>query len=383
MARSKVSQHSELATVPPVERSAPVLRKARTQDSRRHNRALITRLLYQHPELTRSELARASGLTPPTVSALVAELETDGLVIDLGARVDGRVGKPATVVQLAQHGKHIVCADLSHPAGVAGAVLDLRGNVVHRASRSLSAHTGQAAIDVLIELLDELARATDRPLLGLGVGSPGVVDENGHIRLAVHLDWHDVPLADILERRFGVPAFVGNDVNLMALGVHHFRPSGHRNVMVMTLEPGVGIGLVVDGRLVVGEQFSAGEVGHVTVREGGTLCVCGRHGCLEAEIRDVRTTPDSGMPDRLERAGRALGTLMAPVVSVLNLQEVVLVGPSHLVDGPLREATARTCAERTLQTVTSPLSVRSLSDESDLTLLGGASMVLASELGAL
>jgi predicted NBD/HSP70 family sugar kinase len=159
--------------------------------------------------------------------------------------------------------------------------------------------------------------------------------------------------------------------------------------MVVGIEHGVGAGLVVGGELVEGEQFAAGEIGHVTVEEDGDPCVCGRSGCLDLLIdaahlraRLERTAP-AERPAVFAAAGRALGVVLAPIVSVLNLNDVVLTGPPELIEGALLNAVIETARARTLPAVSDSLRIRSLAGDPDLTLIGGACLVLSAELGVL
>jgi predicted NBD/HSP70 family sugar kinase len=372
----------------PERRSLPERTKARTQDSRQHNRSLVLATLYHDGAMTRPELARATGLTAPTISALVADLEQDGLVSDIGPREGTRLGKPAGLVRLEDGGATVVALDLSHSDRFTGAVLDLRGAVLERASVEIGDAVGPQADALVHRLAGELLGKAPRRVLGIGVGTPGLVDDRGVVRQAAHLEWTDLPMAADLTERFGVPARVGNDINLAALAVQHFRQVRALNLIVVSIEHGVGAGLVVGGALVEGEQFAAGEIGHVTVDEDGEPCVCGRRGCLDplvdaGHLRRRLAAPGADRDGVLAAAGRALGVVLAPIVSALNLNDVVLAGPADLVDGPFLDAARRTVTARTLAPISASVSIRSTAGDPDLVLLGAAGLVLASELGVL
>ncbi|MGW0671969.1 ROK family transcriptional regulator [Streptomyces sp. NPDC002746] len=379
-----------LLQVPALPRRPPERQKASTLDSRVHNRSLVLATLYHEGPKSRSEIARASGLTAPTISALVADLEEDGLVADIGPRQGGaRLGKPASLVRIEDDAVNLVVLDLSHSNRFSGAVLNLRGEAVARRDVALGDALGAAAHELVLRLTADLVEAAPRRVLGIGVGSPGIIDDTGVIRLAAHLGWTDLPLAAELAERFGVPAYVGNDVNLAALGVLHFRDARTQNLMVISIEHGVGAGLIVGGERVEGEQFAAGEIGHVTVDERGELCMCGRRGCLDLSIdaghlrRRLELAPEERWPVLRAEAGRALGTVLAPIISVLNLNEIVLTGPPELVDGEFLDAALEIVRARTLGPVNAALDIRSLAGDNDLILLGGACLVLAGELGVL
>jgi predicted NBD/HSP70 family sugar kinase len=366
--------------------------KALPQHNRVHNRALILQALFHQGAMSRADLARQSGLTRPTVSVLVGELEADGIVSEIGQREDTRVGKPATLVEINRDAFHMIVLDLSSADRFVGAVVDLRGEIVERAEIEIDGAVREDAIARAIRLGERLSALTTRRILGIGVGSPGIVDDQGVVREALHLEWFDLALQERLGKHFQVPVRVANDANVAALGVHTFRDVPGLSLMVITIEHGVGVGLIIGGSLVEGEQFSAGEIGHVTVDtdsdgETGDLCTCGRRGCLEVVIGArylsdrIEGLAESERDAALRSAGRALGVVTAPVISALNLNEVVLSGPSELLDGPFAEAALATVRARTLSVVGRGLSLRTTRGDTDLVLLGGASLVLRAELG--
>ncbi len=382
-----------LFDLPSTPRRGPAERtKAQTQDNRVHNRSLILATLYREGAMSRADLSRVSGLTAPTVSALVAGLEADGLVADVveplqeGGR---RRGKPSMLVEIQDDAVNLVVLDLAPGEYFRGAVTNLRGEIVERSQVAIGTALGEAAFGLVIWLVTDLLERAPRRVLGIGVGSPGIVDDAGIIRQAAHLEWHNLPMARQLTERFGLPAYVGNDVNVAALAVLNFRRTGAQNLMVIATEHGVGAGLVVGGELVEGEQFAAGEIGHLTVEVDGEPCVCGRRGCLDPMIDAVhlRARLVAAAPsDRdaiLTGAGQALGTALAPIACALNLNEIVLTGLADLIEGPLLNSAIETVRARTLAPIGASLTIRSLAGDDDLILLGGACLVLAAELGVL
>ena len=162
--------------------------------------------------------------------------------------------------------------------------------------------------------------------------------------------------------------------------------------MVLTVGQGVGAGLLVDGALVRGRRWAAGEIGHVTVvddasTEEALLCACGRRGCLEAVLsapalrRRVAGLDHEAADAALASVGRLLGVTLAPVASALNLAEVLLSGPPELLDGPLREAALATVRERTMPVIGQELDIRMATLDEDASLTGAAVLVLSGQLG--
>lgn len=124
-------------------------------------------------------------------------------------------------------------------------------------------------------------------ILSVGIGLPGPIDyEKGVVRYLPNIKgWHNVGLRDILRRKTGLPIFIDNDANLMALAESRIGAAkGKRNVVGITLGTGVGGGIIIDGNLYRGSSFTAGELGHIPVNEIGPKCNCGGEACLERYI---------------------------------------------------------------------------------------------------
>jgi predicted NBD/HSP70 family sugar kinase len=357
------------------------------EHARRHNRSLVLQTLFHAGPSSRADLARETHLTRVTVSDLVGELIEEGLLHELGQRPGSRVGKPATLVGLNPDASHIVCLDLSDEARLIGAVLDLSGTVLQRRTMRMQGRTGEAAVAGVTELCQELIGLASRPVLGVGIGSPGVVDPDGVILQAPNLGWTDLPLAAKLAAELGLPVHVANDANTAALGEHTYGGAGGRGLMVIAIGKGVGAGLLLDGALLGGHHYAAGEIGHVIVDERGQVCACGRRGCLETVVsapalRAAIKGLDADTADEaLAAAGRRLGTALAPIVSALDLREVVLSGPADLLGGALRAAASATIRKRTMPVVGNDVDLRMTVLGEDVVLSGAAVLVLSGQLG--
>ena len=357
------------------------------EDARRHHRALLLQEVFRDGPASRADLARSTGLTRATVSDLVGGLVEEGLLQELGAPAEARVGKPPTLVGLVPDATHVVAVDLSPDDRMRGAVLNLAGEVRARHELALADATGARAVALLHRLAAELIALTDRPVLGVGVGSPGVVDAFGTVIDAPNLGWSGEPLAADLRRALQLPVHVANDANTAVLGEHTFGaadPDG--GLMLVRVGIGVGAGLVLGGALLHGHRGAAGEIGHVVVDPAGERCACGRVGCLETLLavpRLRRALLQDGVDAEaaLRTVGEQLGGVLAPVVGALDLHEVVLAGPAELLDGPLLEAADATIRARTMPVGGDHLVVRTSTLGDDVVLSGAAVLVLAGELG--
>jgi predicted NBD/HSP70 family sugar kinase len=362
--------------------------KSLPEHSRSHNRALVLQTLYRSGGISRADLARATGLTRVTISDLVAQLIADGLIVELGQREDARPGKPATLLDINRTGFQILGLDLSDHAVLRGGVLDLDGAILEHREAALENATGQAAVDKVTALARELIASATAPILGIGVGSPGVVDLGGTVLSAPNLGFRDLPLQQLLADATGLPVLVANDANAAVLAEHSFG-NALSDTMLVTIGHGVGAGLLLGGTPLFGSRFAAGEIGHVVVgTDGGAPCACGKDGCLETWLAiprleaNLATATDAAGRDRiLRQAGERLGIALAPVVGALDLAEVVLSGPADLLDGPLTEAAIDTLRARTMAEFHGDLTVRMTALGQDIVMRGAAAMVLSGQLG--
>ncbi|MEH7414270.1 ROK family glucokinase [Neobacillus drentensis] len=131
--------------------------------------------------------------------------------------------------------------------------------------------------------LYELKQSKDK-LVGIGIGAPGPVNvQAGTIEVAVNIGWENFPLRDLIQRETFLPVVVENDANSAAIGeMWKGAGNGAKNLICITLGTGVGGGIIVNGKLVHGENGAGGEIGHITsIRKDGILCKCGKKGCLE------------------------------------------------------------------------------------------------------
>lgn len=361
-------------------------------DGRAHNLSLVRQTLHSAGAMSRADLSRTLGLTRVTVSDLVSDLLERGHVVELGQSDEIRPGKPSILVDINRQGLQVIGMDLAENSVLRAAVLDLDGNILERVERTIASETGQDVVGQILELASETIRRATATLLGIGVGTPGIVNEDGVVTTAPNFEWKDVALRDLLQEHTGLPTLVSNDADAAVHADYTFG-GGSDDMVLVKIGRGVGSGLIVGGRRARGAHSAAGEVGHVTVgTDGGTICKCGKTGCLETWMsvpsleRALAEAAASAAPEAaagvvLREAGERLAIALAPVVGALDLAEVVLSGPLELLEGPLLDAVQQTLLERLLHQDPSPVSVRLAADSQDIVLRGAAVMVLWNQLG--
>ena len=170
------------------------------------------------------------------------------------------------------------------------ALVNEKGGIVYSNSIPTRAEMGyEYTVNSMKEAIKELLKETNtsaKVVEGMGFGFPGQIDcKKGIVRLAPNIPgWVDVPIAEIMEKEFGIPTRVDNDVRCAALGELNFGAGkGCENLVCITVGTGIGSGLIINGKLVRGASNAAGEIGHIKLdMTGGPLCGCGDRGCLEA-----------------------------------------------------------------------------------------------------
>lgn len=367
------------------QRSLRRVGKVLPEHARGHNRSLVLQTLFHKGAMSRADLSRETELTRVTISDLVAELIEDGYVIECGMREITGPGKPAMLVDLDREGHSIVGVDLSRSDRFVGAVLTLGGTILAREDAAVPEQPGDT-LEAVTELAGRLVAAAHAPVLGVGVGTPGIVDDRGVVLTAPNFGWRDVPLKSHLRDALGVPVLVANDANAAVLAEYTFGGAAD-DVLLVRVERGVGSGLLAAGQPMRGGHFAAGEIGHVTVgTDGGPRCACGKVGCLEAwlsvpSLQHALAEAGAVRDDVLRDAGERLAIALAPIVGALDLSEIVLSGPVELLAGTLAEATAETLRARTLAAVREGIQVRMTAEGEDIVVRGAAVMVLSGQLG--
>ncbi|WP_083397298.1 ROK family transcriptional regulator [Plantibacter sp. MMLR14_011] len=370
--------------------------KVLPEHARGHNRALVLQTLFASGAMSRADIARATGLTRVSISDLVASLIADNLIVEVGLRETSRPGKPATLIDINRDEFQIVGLDLSDTEVFRGAVLTLDGEVVTMLEVPLDGAMGADAIAKAVALAADLVEEATVEVLGIGVGSPGIVDMTGTVRSAPNLGWTDVDLQGAIEQVAQVPVLVANDANAAVLAEYSFG-GADGDLLLVSVGNGVGAGLLVGGHPLFGSRFAAGEIGHVVVgTDGGPLCACGKRGCLEAwlavpHLRELLAAAEaSDLPtaeveqrreEILRAAGERLGVSLAAIVGALNLSEIVVSGPEELLAGVLLDAAIETVRARTMTEFHGGVQIRMSEQGADIVLRGTAVMVLSGLLG--
>jgi predicted NBD/HSP70 family sugar kinase len=338
--------------------------------------------------MTRSALARATGLSRTTISTLLTELMEQGLVTEASDGVDGAnarrgAGRPATVVRLDHSAGAAVSIDVG-ATHVAVAVGDLGHQVLAEEwtplPRGHLADDGMdRAVDLVGRMLDKASVSTGA-VIGVAMGLPAPISQPSGLVASSNIlpGWAGVEVGERMAVRLGMPVFIENDSNLGALAESAWGAgAGFDHLAYIKAATGIGAGLVQDGKLFRGTTGTAGEIGHTTVAENGPICRCGNRGCLElyaggaSLLESLRQTlPDietleqvvemahDGNPACtrvLADAGQHIGVAIANLINLFNPRRIIvggeLAGAGETLLQPMRVAAERSAVQTAVEAV--------------------------------
>ncbi len=372
------------------------------------NRAVVLDAVRSHGEISRVELAAKTGLTAQTMSNIVRELIGEGLVVETG-NAPSTGGKPRVLLRVVPEAYCAVGLHLD-PERITGVLVDLAGDVRRRGQRRLpEGATPATVVGALTRVFHQLARRSDESrLLGVGLAVPGPLDAAHRTVLnPPNLPgWSGVPLADVVQRRTELPVVMDHDGTAAAIGERWAGKVDRAGSFVSVhLGSGVGVGVVLGDQIYRGISNNAGEIGHVS-GNGGRECACGRRGCLEAyssmramvadwqaaggpadpelpvSARHERMCLEAARGDAVatrvvRRAATRLGRSLAAVVSLLDVDRVVLGGPAlRHVEELVRAQVEKSLRANAWACEVRPVRVRSALVGEDAGAVGAASLVL-------
>jgi len=378
------------------------------------SRAALLDVIRGAGQISRVDLARETGLTGATVSTVVRRLIDDGLVVEVG-RAESTGGKPAVLLSIEPEARYAVGVHLDH-GGITYVIADLGGAVVSRWRRpGAGADAPGAVVERMAAELGALVSQAgiDRErILGLGVVSPGPVIRSSGMALTppVMEAWAQFPIDDALQTAVGLPVLLENDATAAAVGEYWGgQIETSRCFAALYMGTGIGAGLIVNGDVYRGASGNTGEVGHMCLDVDGPPCWCGGSGCVEAlagpaavvaaaraagvDLPGVGVAEDfaalsraamrsDGVPRRLLlRSARYLAAAARTLANLLDVDLVVLTGPSFALAGSLYVPVIRDELDRTFfGRASHPVDVLISPHASEAAAIGGAALVLQSEL---
>ena len=293
---------------------------------RGRNLAVILSALKQSTPISRSGLAKLTGLHKASITSLIRQLESSGFIRELEIIPSEAAGRPATGLGLNPDAGTIISVEIGVDY-ISAIVTDFTAEILWRHHEKASRPMDQEAIlDQSFEIAQEAliaARQFPGQRFGIAWGVPGLVNvETGTLLFAPNLGWADVPFRDLVKEHFDIPAYVDNEAKLAALGEATFGTARNFDyVIYVSSGIGIGGGIVIDGQVISGTSGFAGEIGHMTVDPSGPACNCGNQGCWEtlaserALYRRIREAIQQSKPTSLDQGlPRDPNQLTVPII---------------------------------------------------------------------
>lgn len=368
------------------------------------NKSIVLDTIRRHAPLSRAKLSEVTGLNKATVSNLVADLISDELVQEIGPGESSGGRKPLMLLFRGTAG-YAVGLELS-VTRLKGVLTDLEGHIVAEYAVNLEQHDAASVFEQLQLAASHLmkqAPPSPHGVIGIGIGVPGMVDEQGTVLFAPNLKWEMVPLRTMMEESFKLPVTIDNEANAGARGELNFGAGiGVRHLIYISAGIGIGSGIMVDGELYKGAWGYAGETGHMSIEAEGLPCSCGNRGCWELyasekvyEHPDQQHLPAHTTKELIEHAqnghqdvialydiiGRKLGVGITNIVNSFNPERIIIGGPLSEAKPWIESALKQVVEERTLPYHRRSLQVEWAALGSRSTRIGAAYSAISQFLG--
>ncbi|MBM7654987.1 ROK family transcriptional regulator [Neobacillus cucumis] len=312
------------------------------------NQKVLLNEIVSNSPISRASLSEKTGLNKSTVSSQISTLIEKNLIFEIGQGQSSGGRKPVMLLFNKNAGFSIgidVGVD-----DLNGILSDLKGNIVLEDHQKLDNPNVETIKNQLCSMINSfINQMPDSPygLIGIGLGVPGLVNNEHQITLAPNLNWYkDIDLKKVLEQEFQVPVFIENEANAGAHGEKEFGAAkDYQNLVFVSVGTGIGTGIIINNELYRGDIGFAGEMGHLTIDLNGPKCRCGNRGCWELyasekamlnsqpsqlpkkskqEIINLANQNDPEILSALQNFGYYLGVGLVNVLNTFNPQAVVV-----------------------------------------------------------
>lgn len=317
------------------------------------NKSLVLDKIKNNSPISRAAVANQTGLNKGTVSSLVSELLEDHLIYESGPG-ESSGGRRPVMLLFNKFAGYSIGIDLGVNY-LLGVLTDLDGNIYQEKVMSFKNLSYIEIEEHLFNIIDSLissAPPSPHGIVGIGVGVPGIVDNNGDVLLAPNLNWTNVNIKTILQKKYNLPVIIENEANAGAYGEKKFGAGKEfENIIYVSAGIGIGVGLILNGSLYKGSNGFSGELGHMTIQVNGSKCRCGNDGCWElyaseqallnkaglldiprpsdkeADLNNLMTLAENGNKEVItlfEQTGDYLGVGINNIINIFNPQQVII-----------------------------------------------------------
>ena len=349
---------------------------------------MIVKRLYFDKALSCADLSELFDKSVPSISKAVNELIDEGFVIENGYAPSSG-GRRPLVYSIRHEAMYILTVAMDQLSTRIQMIDLVNQPVANIAVCDLKLLNNPHALSTLIEHINNYINTTGIPkdkIAGIGIGMPGFINSIEGVNFT-YMESGDQSLTQVITIKTGVPTYIDNDSSLIALAEQKFGiAKARKDVMVINLGWGIGLGMIVNGEIYRGHNGFAGEFSHIPLSEDGALCTCGKRGCLEAEasmlvvaekaikgikkgnisslkninidqskmvgdaIMEAANNGDQFAIELLSDAGYKIGKALAILIHIMNPANIVLSGRGALVGrillAPIQQALNKYCIPR-------------------------------------
>src|SRR5690625_2263047 len=334
---------------------------------KKENKIIVLETIKEYSPISRTNIANKTGLNKGTVSSLVNELLKKDIIYESGPGQSSGGRKPVMLLFKKQAGYSIgIDLGVNYLLGI---LTDLEGNIINEQKVDLHVLSYKTIEKLLFEVIDALITNAPRStygIIGIGIGVPGVVSNDGEILLAPNLNWKQIQMKSILQDKYNLPVIVENEANVGAYGEKIYGVGqDFDDIIYVSVGIGIGVGLILNSKLYKGKNGFSGELGHTTIEVTGERCSCGNTGCwelyaserallhrakkLKSNVPDKTATLESlnllaednkNVAHLFESVGDYIGVGINNIIRTLN-PELVIIGNRIIsarkwIDAPLK-----------------------------------------------
>ena len=317
------------------------------------NKSLVLDKIKNNSPISRAAVANQTGLNKGTVSSLVSELLENHLIYESGPGESSGGRRPVMLLFNNSAGYSIgIDLGVNYLLGV---LTDLDRNIFQEKVMTFKNLSYNEIEEQLFNTIDSLISSvppSPHGIVGIGVGVPGIVDNSGEVLLAPNLNWTNVNLKSILQKKYNLPVIIENEANAGAYGEKKFGAGKEfENIIYVSAGIGIGVGLILNGSLYKGSNGFSGELGHMTIQVNGSKCRCGNDGCWElyaseqalinnaglldiplpsnkeGDLNNLLTLAENGNKEVIklfEQTGDYLGVGINNIINIFNPQQVII-----------------------------------------------------------
>ena len=309
---------------------------------KQQNQARVVYALWKNSPISRTGLAKFTGLNKATITNIILSLQEENMVVHKGS-LQGSVGRAQKLLMFNEN--YGLCAGIMIRAkNINLAISNVRAKILWSSDVPFSAEESPLdVVDRVASTLEEglaACKQYSENFLGIAVGTASLLRHEDDMLYAIHsIDWHNVPVIQYLRQRFHVPIIADTASNCAALGEKYFGIAENvSDMLYLSVGYGIGGGLFLGGKLYRGKEGFAGDIGHMTLDPNGPQCPCGKRGCWEMmasaiptgksflELGQAADEGDGTAIAELAKIGNNLGKGLANLINVLNPQLIVLGG---------------------------------------------------------